>query len=352
MLRSLCKIYLLLGLMVFSGLSGLITEALAGEANLFIYHRFGEERYPSTNIAVDLFESHLNHLKQNNVEVFSLLEIVSRLKTGQILPDKAAVLTVDDGFDSFLSHGMPLLRQYGFPVTLFVNTDSVGSNGYLSWDELRALVKEGVVIGNHTATHDYLIERNPEESAVAWRARVKGDILRAQAAFLQELGQKPTLFAYPYGEFSRELIEVVKEIGFSAAIAQQSGVVDDTSDLFTLPRFPMGGGYATLEQFQSKLLMKRLDAEIVGQVNTIPDRNPPIIKVRLDADRFDLRRLQGFVQGDNSLKIEKVDGSQADYLIQAEKPLTGRRNKYTLTVPLKSGGWGWFSQPWFLIHQE
>ncbi len=349
MLSLLYKTSLLLGLIVFSGLSGLTTEVLAGEANIFIYHRFGDERYPSTNIAVDLFESHLKHLKQNNVEVVSLSEIVSRLKTGESLSDKSAVLTVDDGFDSFLSGGMPFLRQYGFPVTLFVNTDSVGSNGYLSWDELRALVKEGVVIGNHTATHDYLIERKQNESTVAWRARVKGDILRAQAVFLQELGQKPTLFAYTYGEYTRDLIEVVKEIGFSAAVAQQSGVVDDSSDLFTLPRFPMGGSYATLEQFRSKLSMKRLDAEIFGQVNTVPNSNPPTLKVRLDADRFDLRGLQGFVQGDNSLKIEKVDGSQADYLIQAEKPLTGRRNKYTLTVPLESGGWGWFSQPWFLI---
>jgi biofilm PGA synthesis lipoprotein PgaB len=244
---------------------------------------------------------------------------------------------------------MPLLRQYGFPVTLFVNTDSIGSRGYLSWDELRGLVKEGVVIGNHSATHDYLIERNPDETTAAWRERVKADIMRAQAVFLKELGLKPILFAYPYGEFSDELIDVVQNLGFAAAIAQQSGVIDDSSDRFTIPRFPMGGGYATLEQFKSKLSMNRLNAELLDQINTIPVNNPPQIKVRLDAKRFDLRRLQGFVQGGNSLKIEKVAGSESDFLVQAEKPLTGRRNKYTLTVPLKTGGWGWFSQPWFLI---
>ena len=97
--------------------------------------------------------------------------------------------------------------------------------------------------------------------------------------------------------------------------------------------------------------MNRLDADLLDPINTMPDNNPPQIKVRLDAKRFDLRRLQGFVQGDNSLKIEKVAGSESDFLVQAEKPLTGSRNKYTLTVPLKTGGWGWFSQPWFLIKQ-
>jgi peptidoglycan/xylan/chitin deacetylase (PgdA/CDA1 family) len=348
-LRLMFKVSLFFCLLVFSGLTGAVTTAVAGQVNLFIYHRFGETRYPSTNISVDLFESHLKHLKQSGIVVTSLSDVVSRIKTGQKLPAKAAVLTVDDGFNSFLSDGMPLLRQYGFPVTLFVNTDSVGSRGYLSWIELRALVKEGVVIGNHSATHDYLIEQNPDETIEDWRERVKADITRAQAAFLKELNLIPTLFAYPYGEFSGELIDIVQKLGFEAAIAQQSGVVDDTSDLFAIPRFPMGGGYATLEQFRSKLSMSRLDAEMLEPVNTVPVNNPPQIKVRLDGVRFDLRRLQGFVQGDNSLEIEKVAGSDTDFLIQAQKPLTGRRNKYTLTAPLKAGGWGWFSQPWFLI---
>lgn len=339
----------LLGCLLSSGLICFVSDAQAGQVNVFIYHRFGEPQYPSTNIALDLFSSHLEHLKQSNTPVYSLQEIVSRLKTGQALPNKAAVLTVDDAFTTFLSNGMPVIRKYGFPVTLFVNTDSVGSRGYLSWDELRALVQEGVVIGNHSATHDYLIESVQGESATDWRKRVKSDILRAQAAFSKELGLSPSLFAYPYGEFSPDLVTVTKELGFEAAISQQSGVVDEGSDLFTIPRFPMGGGYATLKQFQSKLSMSRLNLEIIEPVNPVLSDNPPVIKVRIDTDRFDVRRLQGFVQGDNSLKIEKIDGSHADFIVQAEKPLTGRRNKYTLTAPLKNGGWGWFSQPWFIL---
>jgi len=331
------------------GLISTVAPASAGEVNIFIYHRFGDERYPSTNISSDQFESHLKYLQQSKTEVYSLSEIVSRLRSGQKLPDKAAVLTVDDGFSSFLTQGMPLLRQYGFPVTLFVNTDNVGNSGYLSWDDLRMLVKQGVVIGNHSATHDYLIERRGGETKAAWSDRIKADILQAENAFIKELGQKPTLFAYPYGEFSQELAAIVKNLGFAAAIAQQSGVVDETTDLFAVPRFPMGGGYATLEQFRSKLSMHRLNAQIIGEADTILVNDPPAIQVRLDVDRLDLRRLQGFVQGENRLKIEQIKGSTTDFLLQAEKPLTGRRNKYTLTVPLKTGGWGWFSHPWFRI---
>ena len=111
----------------------------------------------------------------------------------------------------------------------------------------------------------------------------------------------------------------------------------------------MGSEYATLEQFRSKLSMSHLNVELLEPVNPVLDLNPPTIKVRIDSKRFDVRRLQGFVQGDNILNIEKVAGSENDFLVRAEKPLTGRRNKYTLTAPLLTGGWGWFSQPWFNI---
>ena len=308
MIHRISKLVFVLSLFVLSGMSGLVSTVVAGQVNVFIYHRFGEAKYPSTNISLEVFASHLEHLKQSDTEVYSLTEIVSRLKNNQQLPDKAAVLTVDDAFTTFLSNGMPLLRQYGYPITLFVNTDSVGSRGYLDWDELRGLVKEGVVIGNHTSTHDYLIERHPGENSDAWRKRVESDIMRAQAAFKKELGLTPTLFAYPYGEFSPELVAIAQELGFDAAISQQSGVIDETSDLFTIPRFPMGGGYATLKQFRSKLSMSRLNVDFIEQVNPVLSVNPPAITVRIDNKRFDIRQLQGFVQGNNSLKIEKIAG--------------------------------------------
>ena len=325
--------------------------SLAGQANVFIYHRFGESRYPSTNIDVELFASHMQHLKESGDLVLPLTEIVKHLKAGRSLPAKSVVITVDDAFDSFLAEAMPVLRTFRFPVTLFVNTDSVGTQGYLNWDQLRQLVREGVVIGNHTATHDYLLERVRNESRVAWKERVSNDILKAQAVFDRELGLRPTLFAYPYGEYSPELAIIVKELGFTAAIAQQSGVVSDSSDLFALPRFPMGGPYATLPSFRSKSAMLPLELEMLEPLSPILQAvNPPLMKVRINSNKYDLKRLQGFVQGDNKLMIDMQALPDGLITVKGEKPLTGRRNKYTLTVPLKDGsGWAWFSQPWFRL---
>jgi len=325
------------------------TFAYAGRVNMFIYHRFGEARYASTNIDPKVFAAQMQYLVDQQIPVLSLEEVAHALQQGRSLPDKAVVLTVDDAFVSFLDIAYPLLSRYHFPVTLFVNTDSVGHPGYLSWKQLRFLAESGVTIGNHTADHAYLLDRNQGESVTDWSARVVADIRKAQQEITREIGDAPKFFAYPYGEYSGPLMDLVRGEGFIAAVAQQSGVVGEGSDRFCLPRFPMGGGFATMEGFRSKGAMAPLQLELLPPVDPvwIDSGTAPVLTVRLAPDRYELGRLQGFVQGDNSLRIEPVTGKPGTFRVQADKPLSGRRNKYTLTVPLRQGGWAWFSQPWF-----
>lgn len=325
------------------------TLAHAGRVNMFIYHRFGETRYPSTNIDPQVFAAQLQYLADQHIPVLSLAEVAHTLQQGRSLPEKAVVLTVDDAFASFLAAGYPLLKRYHFPVTLFVNTDSVGAPGYLNWQQLRQLAKAGVTLGNHTASHAYLLNRHKGESDAAWRKRVVADIRKAQQTLTRETGLVPELFAYPYGEYSGELVKLVRGEGFVAAVAQQSGVVTEGIDRYFLPRFPMGGGFATLKGFRSKSAMAPLQLELIPPVDPVwADASAaPVLTVRLASGLYEPGRLQGFVQGDNALRIEPVPGKALTFRVQAEKPLSGRRNKYTLTVPLRQGGWAWFSQPWF-----
>lgn len=318
-----------------------------GQVNAFIYHRFDEERYPSTNIASDVFRQQLDYLKEHQVEVISLPEIAERLAGAQPLPKHAAALCVDDAYRSFYDVAMPILRSYGYPVTLFVNTDAVGTSGYMTWDELKNLVAEGVVIGNHTASHAYLVEARPGETYAEWRARIRTDILKAQDAFKEHLRISPKLFAYTYGEYSAEVVDIVKELGFSAAFAQQSGVIHDQHDAFILPRFPMGGPFATLKGFVNKLNMHPLVIMDQEPFDPVVVDSPPTLYVQLGDDSIDPQRFNCFVQGDNHCVVERAKEKGAGwYQITADEPLSGRRNKYTLTVQQKDNTWLWFSHPW------
>ncbi|ORJ63554.1 polysaccharide deacetylase family protein [Geothermobacter hydrogeniphilus] len=339
-------LFLLLILACFQGAAP--SRADAGRANIFIYHRFGESRYPSTNISLEDFAAQLDILQREKVPVLPLSEVVGRLRDGRELPEHCAVLTVDDGYRSFLTGAMPLLRRYNFPVTLFVNTDAVGGRNYLSWKDLQALEREGVAIGHHTASHLHMIDHRPGESELAWRQRLRDDLARASAAFSTHLEKRPRIFAYPYGEYSSVVEDLVRQAGFTAAVAQQSGVVSAGTDLFALPRFPMGGPYASPRQFRQKLRMFSLPVEVLSPSGPLLDEgnNPPLLEFRLAGDLVDPRRLQCYVPGQPPAEIQAVPGTQDRFRVRAGLPLAGRRSKYTLTAPLRKGGWAWFSYLW------
>jgi peptidoglycan/xylan/chitin deacetylase (PgdA/CDA1 family) len=322
------------------------TQAIA-DINVFIYHRFDEPRYPSTNISIEVFTSQLEYLKTEGYQVLPLSRIAQMVREGETLPDKAVGLCVDDAFESFARRALPLLQKYGFPATLFVNTDAVGTADYLDWTQLRDVMSKGVEIGNHTASHAYYVEMEEGESRAEWQKRISADIESSKAALKKHLGVEPEIFAYTYGEYSPAVIELIKGAGFKAAFAQQSGVVYSGSDIWTLPRFPMGGPYATMSGFLSKLKMTAL-ATVTGEVvdPVIRELNPPQLRLVLRDEGMARGAINCFVQGGNSCRVERDPDNKGEILILAEKPLTGRRNKYTLTAQGRDGRWNWFSQLW------
>lgn len=322
--------------------------AAAGQANIFVYHRFGDDRYPSTNVSLEDFEKHLTVLKSEGARVLPLGEVVDYLQEGKDLPQPCVVLTVDDAYRSFLRGGMPLLRRFGYTATLFVNTDAVGRPGYLNWEELKSLEQEGIEIGNHSASHMHLVDRSEQETADAWLGRVKKDVLAAQQALKANLGHSPRLFSYPYGEYSPEIMEVIRSMGFAGAVAQQSGVAGEAASLFALPRFPMGGAYTDVKGFTAKLKMKPLPVRVISPEGPVlGEENPPLLRVSIDAEIVDLRRLRCYVPGQENAVITPAPDEAGVYAVQAVAPIGARRSKYTLTAPAKNGGsWYWFSQLW------
>jgi len=319
----------------------------ADQATAFVYHRFGDARHPSTNTSLPEFRAHLTALRSGGYAVLPLGEIVNRLRRGEALPERCVAITVDDAFRSFLTGAMPLLREYGYPVTLFVNVGEVGGPDYLNWEELRRLAEEGVEIGNHSAAHGYLLDRRRHEVAAAWRQRAMADIRTAQEELTRRLGQAPRLFAYPYGEFSRELIEVVQTLGFAGAVGQQSGVIGRGQDLYTLPRFPVGGSYSPLAEFRDRLRFRPLPLQVLApQDSLVGASNPPLWRVAIAAGIIEPRTLRCYVPGQPPATVTAIDAAQGIYEIRATAPLSGRRSKYTLTASDRHGNWYWFSQLW------
>lgn len=341
----LCKTFLSL-LFV---LSLLPDPSVASQINAFVYHRFNDSRYPSTNISLDKFRAHLQILQDEHFTVMSLGGALEALHHGDGLPDRCAVITVDDAYRSFLTDGWPLLKEFGYPATLFVNTDTVGAGDFLNWEELKKLRQEGVEIGNHSAAHAYMLDRLTGETEREWKVRVNTDLMRSRQAFTNHLGATPELFAYPYGEFSRQLSVLVEEAGFRAAFGQQSGVITAGQNVFTLPRFPVGGDYVSVEEFRSKLFMRHLSVSVDSPQDTVITGNkPPRLKLFINNKQLHDKSLRCYASAGLSCQVEKLRGNR-EYEVSADGPIAGRRGKYTLTATdVKGEHWYWFSQLWVL----
>lgn len=313
------------------------------EVACFLYHRFGDDRYPSTNTSLKSFKAHLSHLQSQGFQVLTLSAAIDYLRSGD-KKKKTAVITIDDGFKSFYEKGLPLLREFGYPATLFINTETVGGGDYMSWDEINQAQKQGIEIGNHTHSHAFFLDRPETERYIDFENELK----LAQRLIKENTGITPTLFAYPYGELDPGMKETVKKLGFKAAAAQNSGILYPTTDFMQLPRFPMSEAYS--DQFPAKARMKALRVNRKDpQSFLLPTGNTqPSLELAFEAGDLQLDQLQCFIQG-SKCKIEWAKNDEGVVTLSAVSltPIgRQRRTLYTITIPDREGKWHWYSHLW------
>ncbi len=238
------KILLIL-LLFFSSFISTISNVLAEPGvSVFMYHRFDENKYPSTNVTQEQFSQQIKYILENNIKVLALEDVIKILEDNEIFREKYVAFSVDDAYRSFYENAWPIFRKYSIPVTLFVSTDIIDKNtrGYMSWDEIKQFIDEGGTVGQHTASHMHM----PLNDI----ADVKIDILNSHKSFIKNLGFIPKLFAYPYGESSNEIIGVLKEFGISHSFGQHSGVISSYDNLYYLPRFSINERFGEVDRFE------------------------------------------------------------------------------------------------------
>lgn len=311
----------------------------------FVYHRFGDSRFPSTNITTKDFEAHLKYLKENDFQVLGITEAMNYMASKAEVK-KTAIITIDDGFKSFYKNGLPLLKKYDFPAVLFINTETVGGSDYMNWGQIKEATQHKIEIGNHTHSHDYFL--NLDDSIR--HSRFKQDIEIAQRTIKQRLDIEPISFAYPYGELDTKMRETVEKFGFKIGFAQNSGVISAFTNWMRCPRFPMSQSYSALDKFAAKAKTKALPVskEIPSTFLMSKDKPSPELTIEFNGEGLLLNQLQCFIQGNQC--TQKLTIGADNIVTLTLKPSTPinqrRRTLYTVTVPDKEGNWYWFSHLW------
>lgn len=311
-------------------------------AVVVMYHRFGDDRYPSTNIGIEQFEAHLQELRKDKYTVLALPEIVAALEEGRPLPERAVGISIDDAYLSVYEAAWPRLKAAGFPFTLFVATEPIdrGLESYMSWDQVRELARSDLVtIGSQTRSH-------PHMPALS-RAENLAELEESQARFRAELGRAPSLLAYPYGEFSQPVQAVAKQAGFAAAFGQHSGAVSRVSDRFALPRFAFNEDYGDMERFRLAVNALPLPVrDVTPQDNLLEaDENPPLYGFTVLDPVDGLDALACYAGGRGQLDVETI-GRRVE--VRLEKALPPGRARINCTMGGPDGRWRWFGNQFYV----
>lgn len=315
-------------------------------AVILIYHHVAENTPRSTSVTPAEFRAHLQYFKDHNFDVIGLDKLLSMLQQNQPLPENAIAITFDDSYENNYSAARPLLKEFGFPYTVFISPEVVDQQPgpFMNWEQLREMAAEGALIANHSSLHDHMARPAAGESKADWLNRMEQDILRAEQRIKDETGQSHRWLAYPYGEFSDELEQLVKRLGF-IGIGQQSGAVGPYTSLTRVPRYPAAGQYADLKDLSQKL--KTLAFPIIDYLaaSQVITSNPPVLRLKLNIEDFLPRQLRCYA-GSEILEPVWLDDNTFEVL--ATKPVSKGRSRYNCTAPSlsKKGYYYWYSQPW------
>ena len=300
-----------------------------------MYHRFEENKYPSTNIKIADFIKQIALIKKNDFNFINANNFEDNLVN---LKDKKKILlTIDDAFKSFYDQAWPILKKDKIPFLLFVNTREIGSKGYMNWEQIKEISEEKFVhIGNHSYSHDYLVDKTDSE--------ISNDISLAIKDLKNNLGYNSPYFSYPFGEYSINFKNIIKKFGFKYAFGQHSGVVDITKDFYELPRFSINEKYGKIQRFE--LILKTIPLKfksIIPKEKYINNtNNPPVVVVEFFENMKNIELINCY-----SNELDAWRKSEIEYLnnfkikIKLIGKFTTERGRINCSLREPDGSWRW-----------
>jgi len=240
---------------------------------IIMYHSILKSRTGKYIVSPAQLEEDLRYIKEKGYETIVMADLIAYVHEGRELPEKPIILTFDDGFYNNAHYLIPLLEKYNMRAVIsvvgkytddFSEANDMNINyAHFRWEDIKRLIPEGVVEFQNHSYNLHRIEngqkgarRKRGESVEDYGKRLEADLLKLQRLFKENTGFTPTTFTFPYGAYSKESTEILRELGFKASLICESGVnyiTRDENSLFSLKRFNRSGG-TTTERFFKGIL--------------------------------------------------------------------------------------------------
>ncbi|MCS7462786.1 polysaccharide deacetylase family protein [Paenibacillus doosanensis] len=197
------------------------------------YHSITVDPGNRATITPEKFAAQMNYLKDNEYTTLTLRQFADIMEGREEAPDKAVLLTFDDGYADNYEHALPLLQELDFHATLFMSPGMTDDGYFLDWDQVKEMHEAGWDIQPHGMTHPHLplLKANDQLNEIA----------EAKRQIEERLGTTADVFCYPYGEWNQTTLKLLKEHHFRYAFTIEQGVTTPEQDQLKLKRIFVNG---------------------------------------------------------------------------------------------------------------
>jgi peptidoglycan/xylan/chitin deacetylase (PgdA/CDA1 family) len=222
------------------------------ETIIFGYHRFvNKVRHPDTEITPAAFEAQMKDLKDHGITVIGMQDLLAWKRGEKNIPPRCAVITFDDGWETQFTVAWPILKKFGYPLTMFIYTEGVrgghfGGGEAITWEQLGEMRDAGVDIEAHSKTHQDL--RKPYDkvtkrhlSPAEYEQWLHDEIAGSKDLLEQKLAIKVDCFAVPYGFYNERIKEVARKAGYEAIFTVYGQPITYSTPLDSLGRYMIEG---------------------------------------------------------------------------------------------------------------
>ncbi len=251
MLKRFLVISVILVLLLFHSM---VSSAMKhGEFIVLCYHAVPLKVLPGDSFSIpqQKFVEQMEYLRTHGYHPVSFDDILTASKGERELPEKAVLLTFDDGYISYRDFVLPVLEELGYPSVLAIVGNFIEysppaglAEPLMSWEQIKEVNAHKLVeVVSHSYDLHKGIQYNPqgnEASAVSavafnpdnktyeteeeYRARIEADFIAQKNLFKEKLGFAPRVVVWPYGRFNQISVEIAKKTGISSTFNLEEGL--------------------------------------------------------------------------------------------------------------------------------
>lgn len=238
---------------------------------ILMYHHISEKQSKLNKYTISPanFKSDLEYIEKNGYKTVSVDDLISYCENGTALPEKAIMITFDDGYESIYQYAYPILKSKSMKAVIniigayadkYSTIDDHNVNyAHITWDELSEMQESNIFeIANHT----YDLHTNGKRKGISkmrgesdehYESIIKADLERMQSRTNQMLGSFPTAFAYPFGTVCKQALPIIKSCNIKCVFCcweKVNYLSGDSEELYHLNRFNRSNSINTTNLFE------------------------------------------------------------------------------------------------------